>query len=153
MLIELVDRGSKYSKLRRPIMQLYRRAWRIRRATLAKAVLVIHSKSGRVLMFPASGKLSLPFIDLHAWEPIPTQVEARACEILNQNCNASLVAAEGTPGPKGVTFLYRVSASVEPPLEGHGWVYPDEADVFLPKTDSRHLRLCTTSQPNARAKA
>ena len=153
MLIELLDQGSIYPKLRRPIIQLYRRARRIRRATLAKAVLVIHNESRRVVMSPASGKLSLPFIDLHAWEPITTQVEAYAREILNQRCDASLVAVEGTPGPKGVIFLYRASVDVELPLEGQVWVDPGEADGFLPKTGSRHLLLCNTSQREASAKA
>jgi hypothetical protein len=109
MLTELLGWGSKYPRLRRPFMQLYRRAWRGRRATLAKAVLVIQDDTVGVLMFASSGMLRLPFVDVHAWEAITTQVEAHAREILDQHCSASLIAVDGTLGPNGVTFLYGVT--------------------------------------------
>jgi hypothetical protein len=143
MLTELLGWGSKYPGLRRPFMQLYRRAWRVRRATLAKAVLVIQNDTGGVLMFPSSGALRLPFIDLHAWEATTTQVEAHAREILNQNCNASLVAVEGTPSLKGVTFLYSAAPKNVAPSGGQLWVQPkDAASPCLTEADLRLLHLC-----------
>jgi hypothetical protein len=48
MLSALLDRASDNPKLRRPFMLLWRRAWRLRRATLAKAVLVVRNDAGRV---------------------------------------------------------------------------------------------------------
>jgi hypothetical protein len=122
-------------------MQLYRRGWRVRRATLAKAVLVIQNDTGGVLMFPSSGMLRLPFIDLHAWEPVTTQVEARVRQILNQYCNASLIAIDGTPGPDGVTFLYDATYEGDTSREGHFWIDPDVAVSRLNKADSRLLRF------------
>jgi len=144
MLIDLVDWRSIYPKLRRPIIQLCRIAWRIRRATPAKAVLVIRNESGRVLVVPASGKLRLPCIELHPWEAITTQVEVCAREMLNQHCDASLVAVEGTPSLKGVTFLYGASVSDATRVEERVWVDPQVTVGSLTKTDSRHLGLCIT---------
>ncbi len=145
MLTELLGWGSKYPRLRRPFIQLYRRVWRVRRAALAKAILVIQNDTGGVLMFPSSGMLRLPFIDLHAWEAVTTQVEARAREILNQHCNASLVAVEGTPSLKGVTFLYSAGAKDAAPVEGQLWVDPKNASsCCLTDDDLRLLHLCRT---------
>jgi hypothetical protein len=149
MLTELLGWGSKYPRLRRPFMQLYRRGWRVRRATLAKAVLVIQNDTGGVLMFPSSGMLRLPFIDLHAWEVITTQVEARAREILNQHCNASLIAVEGVPGPYGVTFLYGATYEGDTSRKGHFWIDPDVAVSCLNEADRQLLHLCIAHQDKA----
>jgi hypothetical protein len=141
MLTVLLDWGSKHPKLRRPFMQLYRRWWRVRRATLAKAVLIIQNNTGGVLALPSSGPLRLPFIDLHARDAITTQVEARVREILNQYCNASLIAIDGTPGPDGVTFLYGAAYEGDMSRERHFWFDPDVAVSRLSKADSRLLRF------------
>jgi hypothetical protein len=146
MLTELLGWGSKYPRLRRPFMQLYRRAWRVRRATLAKAVLIIQNDTDGVLVRPSSGILSLPFIDLHAREPIITQVEARARDILNQHCNASLVAVDGTPSLKGVTFLYSAAPKDAVPVEGPLWVDPkNAASCCLTDDDLRLVHLYRTN--------
>ena len=142
MLIELLDWGSKYPRLRRPFMQAYRRAWRLRRATLAKAVLIIQNDSGGVLMFPTSDKLRLPFVDVHAWDAITMQAEGCAREVLNHDCKALLVAVEGTPSLKGVTFLYSVSAKNTAPVEDQLWADPkDTASLRLTADDLRFLHL------------
>lgn len=153
MLTKLIELGSEYPKLRRPITQLYRRAWRIRRATLAQAVLVIQNKSGRVLTLRNSGQLALPFIDLHAGEAITTQVEDRARAILNGDCGVSLVAVEGTPSRKGVTFLYSGSVTDAPLVEGWFWIDPAITGGRLTETESRHLSLCITPHKDISSKA
>jgi hypothetical protein len=127
-------------------MQLYRRAWRVRRATLAKAVLVVQNDNGGVLVLPFSSILRLPFVDLHAWEDIPTQVEAGARELLNQHCNASLVAVEGTPSLTGVTFLYGAAPKDAVPVEGPLWVDPkNAASCCLTDDDLRLVHLYRTN--------
>ena len=70
MLTELLGWGSKYPRLRRPFMQLYRRAWRVRQATLAKAVLVIQNDTGGVFVSDVGQDASDPFPN--SWLAAPT---------------------------------------------------------------------------------
>ena len=93
-------------------------------------------------MFSNSGTLGLPFVDVHAWDAITIQVQARAREILNHDCKALLVGVEGTPSLKGVTFLYSATAKDTAPVEDQLWVDPkDAASLRLTANDLRLLHL------------
>jgi hypothetical protein len=150
MLSEWPGWISRYPAVRRPAIKLWRVLLRVQRATFANAVLVVRKSDGRVLVLPSSsGNLRLPVKQLHAWGPIPTQVEEWLEQLLHQRSTPSLVAIDGTPGQKGVTFLY--AAILEAPMEKGDalWLEPDVAASGLGGNDSRLLLFCANRQEGA----
>ena len=135
--------------IRRTAIKLWRVLLRMQRATLAKAVLVVRGRDGRILVlrFPA-GTLELPVTQIDAWVPITTQIEAWLEHSLQQSSSPSLVAVDGTPGREGVTFLYAARLQCAPPeSEGALWLEPDVATSRLDKNGSRLLALCADRAP------
>ena len=100
------------------------------RATFANAVLVVRDKDGWILVVRSpSGELRLPAKPLDAWLTITTQVEDWLKEMFQQPPSPSLVAIDGTPSRRGVTFLY-AAAHRAPVEEGDGlWLEPAAADL------------------------
>lgn len=147
MFSTLLDWASAKPALRRPFMLLWRRAWRLRRATLARAVLIIRDGNGRVLVLSPE-PLRLPSIDVHGWDAITTQAEDGLRRLVQASA-PSLIAIDGTPGPEGVTFLYGATCDGDASSEEHLWLDPDLAVSCLTKGDSRLLRLCVAPPCNA----
>ena len=88
----------------------------MQRATLASAVLVVRGSDGNLLAFPSSsGALGLPRKELDGRRPIGAQVEEWLDQILRQASKPKLQAIDGTPGRKGVTFLYSADIDAIPP--------------------------------------
>ncbi|MGO8840606.1 MAG: hypothetical protein ACLQF1_05545 [Methyloceanibacter sp.] len=131
------------------MIRYWRMLLRLRRATLARAVLVVRKLDGRVLALPSPfGQLQLPEKQLDAWIPITTQVEEWSDRLLQENSTPSLVAVDGTPGPDGVTFLF--SAIISSALAKGGdevWLDPDVAALTLGGKYNRLLRLCVAGAP------
>ena len=152
MFSALLERASENPKLRRPFMLLLRRAWRLRRATLATAVLVVCNERGYVLIMSDRESPRLPFVELHAWDPIPAQVEA-SLKGLGETRSLALVAVDGTPSSDGMTFLYGAKLDQVKPNENHSWLGADIALGCLNENDRRLLCLYFESQNNARSAA
>ena len=128
--------------LRRAAIHAWRKLLRMQRATFANAVLVVRNQDGRGLVVRSpSGELRLPAKPLDAWLTITTQVEDWLEEMLQQRSTPSLVAIDGTPSSKGVTFLY--TARLEAPSETGDelWLEPDVAAAALSGNDTRLLHL------------
>ena len=143
MLHDLMVWGSSYPSVRRPIIQLWRKFERLKRATLAEAVLVVRNQEGRVLVLPSSsGALGLPTNELHAWEPITTQVEEWLQQLLQEHSPPSLMAVHGTPGKRGIAFLYAATAEMSSDSGDQLWLDPSVAVAALSDDDNRLLRLC-----------
>ena len=141
MLHALMTWGSSYPSVRRPIIRLWRKFERLKRATLTNAVLVVSDQEGRVLVLPSSsGALGLPTKKLHAWDPITTQVEEWLQQLLHQHGPPLLMAVHGTPGERGVAFLYAATAEASSDSGDQLWLDPSAAS--LSDDDSRLLRLC-----------
>ena len=134
--------------LRRAAIHAWRKLLRMQRATFANAVLVVRNKDGRILVVRSpSGELRLPAKPLDAWLTITTQVEDWLEEMLQQRSTPSLVAIDGTPSSKGVTFLY--TARLEAPSETGDelWLEPHVAAAALGDNDHRLLLLCLDRAP------
>lgn len=161
MFFMFLDWGSSYPKMRRPLVQLWRRAWRIRRATLAVAVLVIRDCQDRVLVLSSQQSsvdtLRLPSMELSAWDTIPEQVESHLAQFepqladVSQTCATSLVTVDGRLGSDGVTFLYSVTSTEDVSRPGHVWLETGAALERLIDVDREFLRLCMAHQHEARA--
>lgn len=131
--------------LRRIAVETWRSVLRLQRATLAKAVLVVKDKDGRILVTRTpSGALQLPAKVLDAQLPVTTQAEEVFEQVLHYRFTPSLVAIEGTPSAEGVTFLF--AATFNPSAEGRDgiWLQPDVAAATLDDNDNRLLRRCTS---------
>jgi len=129
-------------------MQLYRRGWRLRRATLAKAVLVVRNNAARVLVIPVEDCLRRPSVELHAWDAITPQVD-EWLQGLVQTCSASLVAVDGAPGPDGVIFLYSATSEGETSTRDCLWLDHDVALGCLNDADRQLLHLRIAHQDKA----
>jgi hypothetical protein len=141
---ELIEWGSSYSSMRRPVMRLWRRLERVRRAALTSAVLVVRNDEGRVLVLrSSSGTLQLPIKQLHARASITMQVEAWLQQLLHQHATPLLVAIDGTPG-EGITFLYAATGDTD--SGNQLWLDPEVAASGLGGNDIRLLRLCAGGQ-------
>lgn len=80
---------------RRVLFKLWRLQWRIERATLATAVVVVRSDDGHVLVVSEpSGTFQLPSTSLNGWITITHQVEDWLKELLQRAATASLVSVE-----------------------------------------------------------
>lgn len=141
MLSEWLGWISRYPVVRRPAIKLWRVLLRVQRATFANAVLVVRKGNGRVLVLPSpSGNLGLPAKEFHAWAPITTQVEEWLEQLLRQRSTPSLVAIDGTPGQKGVTFLYAAILEAAMQSGDQLWLEPDVAASGLGGNDKRANR-------------
>ena len=141
MLSALLSWASNKAALRRPFVLLWRRAWRLQRGTLAKAALIIRDANGRLLALTTSDPFRLPSIDIDARDAITTQVENALHRLLKTSPPPLLIAIDGTPGAKGVTFLYSTTYDGDTLPEGHTWLDPDVAIRCLDSCDSRRLEL------------
>ena len=151
MFSALLERASDNAKLRRPFMLLWRRAWRLQRATLATAGLVVRDDEGRVLVISDRDSLRLPFLELHGWDPITTQVEEWLAG-LGETRSVALVAVDGAPGPLGVTFVYGAKYEGGTLPSTYAWLDMNVALCCLNEDDRRLLRLGLVPQNHAAAK-
>ena len=127
---------------RRAIIRSWRVLLRVQRATLASAVLVVHRPDGSLLALPStSGRLGLPRKELDGWRPIGAQVEEWLDQILRQASKPKLQAIDGTPGRKGVTFLYSADVDASPPDARCVWLDADLAPSALSVADRRLLLM------------
>jgi len=127
---------------RRTFIRSWRVFLRIQRATLASAVLVVRGPDGSFLALPSSsGRLGLPRKELDGWRPIGAQVEEWLDRILRQASKPKLRAIDGTPGRKGVTFLYLAYTDASPPLANGMWLDADLALSALSVADRRLLLM------------
>ncbi len=113
---------------------------RAKRASLARAVLVVRNADGSVLVRPdRSGHLHLPFIPLNAWQPIAQQVESRAQQILGRNLSPEFQAIEGRCGD--IMFVYTTDtlSSVDAAEEAR-WLTPQSTAQHLSSADLRCIR-------------
>lgn len=119
--------------------------WRIKRATLARAVLVVRNRDGRILVLgEPSGTLQLPLKMLDGRVTVTTQVDDWLQQILPRAATPSLVAVEGTGG-EGITFVYKAEIDVESPVhQDECWLPPEVAALSLNSEDARVLKICTT---------
>ena len=114
----------------------------MQRATLASAVLVVRGSDGNLLAFPSSsGALGLPRKELDGRRPIGAQVEEWLDQILRQASKPKLQAIDGTPGRKGVTFLYSADVDASPPLADGMWLDADLAPSAFSAADRRLLLM------------
>ena len=130
---------------RRTLFKAWRLFLRVQRATLANAVLVVRRQNGCVLALPSlSGEPRLPLMELDGWQAVTTQIEEWLEQLLQQRQTPKLVAIDGTPGRKGVTFIYCAEAgAVCPDHAGGVWLDPEIALRTLPSGDRRLLVLST----------
>ena len=127
---------------RRTIIRSWRVFLRIQRATLASAVLVVRGPDGSLLALPSSsGRLELPRRELDGWRPIGAQVEEWLDRILRQASKPKLQAIDGTPGRKGVIFLYSADMDASPSLADGMWLDADLALSALSVADRRLLLM------------
>jgi hypothetical protein len=133
---------SQSPRIRKLVIKLWRAWLRVQRATLAKVVLVAWRHDDYVLgITTSSGELRLPSLQLDGWEPIGLQVQNWLHDLLRQPSSPQLESIDGTPGQKGVTFLY--SAWVGRSLDDSRlrWLEPEFASLILSVEDRRLLHL------------
>src|SRR5262245_45533481 len=132
---------SRSPLIRRRVIKLWRVLLRMRRASLANAVLVLRRRDGRVLVLPSpTGDLRLPVKQLDAWIPITTQVEEWLGQLLQEKSKPSLVAIEGKPAEE-VTFVYvATAASPSAKTDDQLWLDREVAASSLRNEDGRLLR-------------
>jgi hypothetical protein len=123
------------------MMKLFRLHWRMQRATLASAVVVVRDGDGRVLLLSQpSGTFQLPRKELDGRIDITHQVEAWLNDLLTRATAISLVSLEGSCGD--VTLLYTAEVDMPPATEQAArWLLPDFALTGLGAEDVRLLRL------------
>ena len=108
---------------------------RARRASLARAVLVVRNADGSVLVQrDRAGYPQLPCIPLNAWQPIAPQVESGAQQILGRDVNPQFQTIEGRCGD--VIFVYATDAleAVDLIREAR-WLKPQSITEKLSSTD------------------
>lgn len=130
--------------LRRGLIKLRRALWRVERATFAEAILVaVGIEQDRVLAVRVPSGVRLPCRQMDAWVPVATQIEVWITELLPSAPRPALVAVAGTPGRKGITFLYRVEIdeSAAPPA-GQLWLHRDAALSGLGDRERALAALC-----------
>jgi hypothetical protein len=134
---------SRSPRIRKIIIKIWRIFLRVQRATVAKAVLVARRQDDCVLAVATpSGELRLPCLELDGWKSVGTQVQKWADKVLQQPSKLKLQAIDGTPGRKGVTFLYSAEAPGTLPETGDTWLEAELAPSALAEGD-RHLLLMT----------
>lgn len=140
--------------LRRVFIRMMRVYMRLRRATIARAVLVARRRDGRVLLTRSElGGAQLPSLQLDAWTDIETQVHSWLRELFDRANPACLAAIDGTPRTKGMTFVYLVELESDPPKTHQAlWSELESAVSCLGAEDSRVLMLAETYRQAADAK-
>jgi hypothetical protein len=104
---------------------------RVRRASLARAVLVVRNTDGDILVQPdRSGHLRLPSVALDAWQSIPPQVESGARQILGRDLSPEFQTIEGRCSD--IIFVYATD-----PLNSGDLV--EEAHWLTPESNATHL--------------
>jgi hypothetical protein len=133
---------SRSPRIRRTAIKSWRILLRVQRATLARAVLVVHRQDGRVLALSSStGELRLPTKELDGWRAVTNQVEEMLESLLPQTATPKLKAILGVPGREGITVLYTVPYPQAPDLANRIWLDPDIASFRLAGGDRRLLLL------------
>jgi hypothetical protein len=133
---------SQSPRLRRRVIKIWRAFLRVQRASLAQAVVVARREDERVLaVYPGSGELRLPLLQLDGWQPVALQVQAWLDDMLPQSSTLQLKAIDGTPGRRGVTFLYSAQVNGSPLERGCIWLEPELAPSALSLGDRRLLLL------------
>jgi hypothetical protein len=138
---------SRSPLIRRLAIRVLRVYWRIQRATLARAVIVLGRNDGRILVVPSpSGEFALPIKQLDAWEPVTTQVDLWLCHLRQANAKAFLVGIEGMPTERGITFLF--AATTETPsyqTADQLWLEAETAIATLGDEDRGLLQIVRKS--------
>ena len=113
---------------------------RAKRASLARAVLVVCNADGAVLIqSDSSGHLHLPTIPLNAWRPIAPQVETIARQILGRDLKPRFQTIEGRCGD--VIFVYATDALDALDLIREArWLKPQLITENLSSTDLQCIR-------------
>ena len=113
---------------------------RAKRASLARAVLVVRNADGDVLVqSDRSGHLHLPTIPLNAWQPIPPQVESGARQILGRDLSPEFQTIEGRCGD--IIFVYATDPlSSVAVVEEARWLTPESTTTHLSTSDLQCLR-------------
>jgi hypothetical protein len=131
---------SRSPLIRKVVVKTWRAFLRVQRSTLAQAVLVARRQDGCVLAVAiSSGELRLPYVELHGWAPVGTQVQAWADGMLRHPAKLKLAAIEGTPGREGVTFLYSAELEDWSGKIGDTWLEAKLASFALQVDDRRRL--------------
>jgi hypothetical protein len=129
----------------RMLIKAWRMFLRVQRSTLANAVLVLRRQDGQVLALPSPyGKLELPIKELDGWKTVTTQVDDWLEQLVQQRQTPQLVAIEGTPGRRGVTFLFKADIPSATSNRTDGiWL---DADVAIPMLNPSDRGLLLLSQ-------
>lgn len=136
---------SRSPRIRRVIVKIWRAYLRVDRATLAQAVIVARRQDNFVLAVACSNGLKLPTLELDGWEPVGTQVQQWAGRMLRNSSDIQLQAIDGTPGERGVTFLYSMFAVGASSEIAATWLEAGFAASTFPVCDSRLLQMSRAS--------
>ena len=132
---------SRSPRIRKLIVRIWRTFLRVQRATLGQAVLVARRPDGCVLAVEGpSGELTLPYLELDGWAPVGTQVQTWVEHMLRQSDELKLQRVDGTPGRRGVTFLYLRELRKRSWEPGHRWLEAELAPSTLSEDDCRLLQ-------------
>jgi hypothetical protein len=142
---------SRSPRIRKVIVKIWRCFLRVQRSTLAQAVLIARRQDNCVLAVAApSGELRLPCLELDGWKPIGAQVQTWVESMGRRASMPQLQGVDGTPGRRGVTFLYSAQLDVRPsPGEGYTWLAAELAPSALLDGDRRLLLLGSRKPPSA----
>ena len=143
MLSQALSWLSRSPRVRRPAIKTWRAFLRAQRVSLAYAVLVVRRQDDHVLALTseASGELRLPSMELDGWRPVATQVQEWLDHMLRRPSTIQLQAIDGTPGRKGVTFLYSADVDGSPREIGCVWLEGELARSALSVGDRRLLLM------------
>jgi hypothetical protein len=131
---------SRSPRIRKVIVKIWRAFLRVERATIARAVLVARRDDDCVFAVATpSGAFGLPFLELDGWEPVGTQVQAWVKRILSQPSELKLQLIDGTPGRRGVTFVYSVEMRERGETADNHWLKAELAASALSEEDRRLL--------------
>ena len=131
---------SRSPRTRKKIIKVWRAFLRVQRATLAQAVVVVRRHDDRILVVATSSGAKLPNLELNGWVPVGTQVQEWLDHMMRQPSTLQLKAIDGTPGRKGVTFVYSVQVGGSPSKGDCIWLEPERALSAL-STGDRCLLL------------
>lgn len=133
---------SRFPRIRKVVVKVWRAFLRMQRATLAQAVLVVRRPDDCVLaVTSASGELRLPSIGLNGWEPVGSQVQGWVDQIGGRPLSTKLQGVDATPGREGITFLYSADADGPAPEIGCIWLEEEFAVYALSVGDRRLLLM------------
>jgi hypothetical protein len=131
---------SRSLRIRKIVIKIWRIFLSVQRATLARAVVIARRQDDCVLAVSTdSGVLRLPSVELDGWKPVGTQVPAWVDGMLQQTSVPRLRGIDGTPGRKGVTFLYFAEVMSSSRESGGTWL---EAELARPRLCQRTIDGC-----------